>query len=95
VRRRRHHRHSVSRIQIDHSFLTDIYSNPSLSGVERRKTAGMYVEAVNHGLPRMHPQTARQFRRRVEFRARADSWLVKVATASRVLIPTQGPVLAA
>src|SRR5215469_10173473 len=37
-------------VQIDDPFLTDIYSDPSLSGAQRRKTAEMYVEAVNHGL---------------------------------------------
>jgi 5-methyltetrahydropteroyltriglutamate--homocysteine methyltransferase len=37
-------------VQIDDPFLTDIYSDPSLSGGQRRKTAEMYVEAVNHGL---------------------------------------------
>jgi hypothetical protein len=31
-----------------------------LSGTERRKIAEMYVEAVNHGLRGMHPQTARR-----------------------------------
>jgi len=37
-------------VQIDDPFLTDIYSDPSLKGAERRKRAEMYVEAVNHGL---------------------------------------------
>ena len=37
-------------VQIDDPFLTDIYSDPSLSAAERRKTAEMYVAALNHGL---------------------------------------------
>lgn len=37
-------------VQIDDPFLTDIYSYSSLSATERRKTAEMYVEALNHGL---------------------------------------------
>ncbi len=49
MHRRRHHRHSVYRIRIDDSFPIDVYSDPSLSGAERRKTAEMYVETLNHG----------------------------------------------
>jgi hypothetical protein len=49
VHRRRHRRHSVYRIRIDDSFPIDVYSDPSLSGAERRKTAEMYVETLNHG----------------------------------------------
>ena len=37
-------------LQIDDPFLTDVFSYSSLSAGERRKTAEMYVEAVNHGL---------------------------------------------
>ena len=37
-------------VQIDDPFLTDVYSDPSLSAAERRKTAEMYVAALNHGL---------------------------------------------
>ena len=37
-------------VQIDDPFLTDVYSDPSLSATERRKTAEMYVAALNHGL---------------------------------------------
>jgi 5-methyltetrahydropteroyltriglutamate--homocysteine methyltransferase len=37
-------------VQIDDPFLTDIYSYSPRSAAERRKTAEMYVEAVNHGL---------------------------------------------
>ncbi|HEV3119874.1 MAG TPA: hypothetical protein VGY58_22635, partial [Gemmataceae bacterium] len=49
MHRRHHHRHSVYRIRIDDSFPIDVYSDPSLSGAERRKTAEMYVETLNHG----------------------------------------------
>jgi 5-methyltetrahydropteroyltriglutamate--homocysteine methyltransferase len=37
-------------VQVDDPFLTDVYSYASLSAAERRKTAEMYVEALNHGL---------------------------------------------
>jgi 5-methyltetrahydropteroyltriglutamate--homocysteine methyltransferase len=37
-------------VQIDDPFLTDLYSDPSLSGVERQRRGEMYVEAVNRGL---------------------------------------------
>ncbi len=37
-------------VQIDDPFLTDVYSDSSLSAAERRKTAERYVEALNHGL---------------------------------------------
>lgn len=37
-------------VQIDDPFLTDVYSYSRLSAAERRKTAEMYVGAVNHGL---------------------------------------------
>lgn len=37
-------------VQIDDPFLTDIYSDSSLSDAEKRKKAQMYVEALNHGL---------------------------------------------
>jgi 5-methyltetrahydropteroyltriglutamate--homocysteine methyltransferase len=37
-------------VQIDDPWLTDVYSDPSLSAAERRKTAELYVEALNHGL---------------------------------------------
>ncbi|MBI3801415.1 MAG: cobalamin-independent methionine synthase II family protein [Deltaproteobacteria bacterium] len=37
-------------LQIDDPFLTDVYSDPSLSAVEKRKKAELYVAALNHGL---------------------------------------------
>jgi 5-methyltetrahydropteroyltriglutamate--homocysteine methyltransferase len=37
-------------VQVDDPFLTEIYSDPSLSAAEKHKTAEMYVEAVNQGL---------------------------------------------
>jgi 5-methyltetrahydropteroyltriglutamate--homocysteine methyltransferase len=37
-------------VQVDDPFLTELYSYSALSVTERRKTAEMYVEAVNHGL---------------------------------------------
>lgn len=37
-------------VQIDDPFLTEIFSEASLSVAERRRRAGMYVEAVNRGL---------------------------------------------
>ncbi|HXJ85113.1 MAG TPA: cobalamin-independent methionine synthase II family protein [Candidatus Methylomirabilis sp.] len=37
-------------VQIDDPFLTDLYSDPSLSDGLRRRRAEMYVEAVNLGL---------------------------------------------
>ncbi len=37
-------------VQVDDPFLTDVYSDSSLSAAEQRKRAEMYVEALNHGL---------------------------------------------
>jgi 5-methyltetrahydropteroyltriglutamate--homocysteine methyltransferase len=37
-------------LQIDDPFLTDVYSESSLSEVEKRKKAEMFVDALNHGL---------------------------------------------
>lgn len=37
-------------LQIDDPFLTDVYSDASLTAVEKRKKAELYVEALNHGL---------------------------------------------
>jgi len=37
-------------LQIDDPFLTDVYSDPSLSAVEKRTKAELYVAALNHGL---------------------------------------------
>jgi len=37
-------------LQIDDPFLTEIFSRPSMSGVERRRSAELWVEALNHAL---------------------------------------------
>jgi 5-methyltetrahydropteroyltriglutamate--homocysteine methyltransferase len=37
-------------VQIDDPFLTDVYSDPSLSATQRHKKAELYVEALNHSL---------------------------------------------
>ena len=37
-------------LQIDDPFLTDLFSDPSLSASEQRKTADIFVGAVNHAL---------------------------------------------
>lgn len=37
-------------LQIDDPFLTEIFSRPSVSPAERRKSAEMWVEALNHAL---------------------------------------------
>ena len=37
-------------LQIDDPFLTEIFSRPSMSSAERRKSAEMWVEALNHAL---------------------------------------------
>jgi 5-methyltetrahydropteroyltriglutamate--homocysteine methyltransferase len=37
-------------VQVDDPFLTDLYSDPSLDPMDRRRRAEMYVEAVNQGL---------------------------------------------
>jgi 5-methyltetrahydropteroyltriglutamate--homocysteine methyltransferase len=37
-------------VQIDDPFLTELFSYSNLSAAECRKTAAMYVEALNHGL---------------------------------------------
>jgi 5-methyltetrahydropteroyltriglutamate--homocysteine methyltransferase len=46
-------------LQIDDPFLTDVYSDPSLSAAERQQKAEMYVEAVNHGLQGIPPERVR------------------------------------
>ena len=46
-------------LQIDDPFLTDLYSGSPLSATERRRTAEMYVEAVNHGLRGIAPERVR------------------------------------
>jgi 5-methyltetrahydropteroyltriglutamate--homocysteine methyltransferase len=37
-------------VQIDDPFLTDVYSYSPLTAAEKRKTAEMYVDAINHAL---------------------------------------------
>jgi 5-methyltetrahydropteroyltriglutamate--homocysteine methyltransferase len=46
-------------VQIDDPFLTELYSYSPLSPAERRKTAEMYVEALNHGLQGIPPEKVR------------------------------------
>ena len=46
-------------LQIDDPFLTDVYSYSSGSAAEKRNTAEMYVEAVNHGLRDIPPEKVR------------------------------------
>ena len=46
-------------VQIDDPFLTELYSYSSLSARERRRTAEMYVAALNHGLDRIPPEKVR------------------------------------
>lgn len=46
-------------VQIDDPFLTELYSYSPLSAGERRKTAEMYVAALNHGLHGIPPEKIR------------------------------------
>jgi 5-methyltetrahydropteroyltriglutamate--homocysteine methyltransferase len=46
-------------VQIDDPFLTELYSYSSLSAAQKRKTAEMYVEALNHGLRGIPPEKVR------------------------------------
>jgi 5-methyltetrahydropteroyltriglutamate--homocysteine methyltransferase len=46
-------------VQIDDPFLTDVYSYSSLSAADRRKTAELYVEAINHALRGIPPEKVR------------------------------------
>jgi 5-methyltetrahydropteroyltriglutamate--homocysteine methyltransferase len=46
-------------VQIDDPFLTELYSYSPLSPSERRKTAEMYVAALNHGLRGIPPEKVR------------------------------------
>jgi 5-methyltetrahydropteroyltriglutamate--homocysteine methyltransferase len=46
-------------VQIDDPFLTDIYSYSTLSAGDRRRTAELYVEAINHGLKGIPPEKVR------------------------------------
>src|SRR5262249_31751357 len=46
-------------LQIDDPFLTDLYSGSALSASERRRKAGLFVDAVNHGLRGIAPERVR------------------------------------
>jgi 5-methyltetrahydropteroyltriglutamate--homocysteine methyltransferase len=46
-------------LQIDDPFLTEIFSRPSMSPAERRKSAEMWVEALNHALRGIPPDRVR------------------------------------
>ena len=46
-------------LQIDDPFLTDLYSGSALSASERRRKAGLFVDAVNHGLHGIAPERVR------------------------------------
>ncbi|MBI2502295.1 MAG: cobalamin-independent methionine synthase II family protein [Candidatus Latescibacteria bacterium] len=46
-------------VQVDDPWLTEIYSDSSLSIAERRKRAEMYVEVLNHGLRGIPPEKVR------------------------------------
>jgi 5-methyltetrahydropteroyltriglutamate--homocysteine methyltransferase len=46
-------------LQVDDPFLTEIHGRSSLSAAERRKTAGMFVEALNHALRGIPPEKIR------------------------------------
>jgi 5-methyltetrahydropteroyltriglutamate--homocysteine methyltransferase len=46
-------------LQVDDPFLTELYSYSPLDAAGRRKTAEMYVEALNHGLRGIPPEKIR------------------------------------
>ncbi|HLH24983.1 MAG TPA: cobalamin-independent methionine synthase II family protein [Chloroflexota bacterium] len=46
-------------VQIDDPFITEVYSFSTSSPAERRKTAEMYVEAINYGLRGIPPEQVR------------------------------------
>ena len=46
-------------VQLDDPFLTEIFSSPSLSHSGRRKTAEMWVEALNHSIRGIPPRKIR------------------------------------
>jgi 5-methyltetrahydropteroyltriglutamate--homocysteine methyltransferase len=46
-------------VQIDDPFLTEIFSQPDLRPAERRKSAEMWVEALNHALQGIPPEKIR------------------------------------
>jgi 5-methyltetrahydropteroyltriglutamate--homocysteine methyltransferase len=46
-------------LQVDDPFLTDVYSYSELSPEDRRRTADLYVEAINHALRGIPPEKVR------------------------------------
>lgn len=46
-------------VQIDDPFLTEVFSQPELSPAERRRSAEMWVEALNHALQGIPPEKIR------------------------------------
>ena len=46
-------------LQLDDPFLTEIFSSPSLSQAERKKTAEMWVNALNHAIRGIAPEKIR------------------------------------
>ncbi|HLK46746.1 MAG TPA: cobalamin-independent methionine synthase II family protein [Bryobacteraceae bacterium] len=46
-------------VQIDDPFLTEIFSRPGVSPAERRRSAEMWVEALNHALAGIPPEKIR------------------------------------
>jgi 5-methyltetrahydropteroyltriglutamate--homocysteine methyltransferase len=46
-------------VQIDDPFLTEVFSQPGLTPAERRKSAEMWVEALNHALQGIPPEKIR------------------------------------
>jgi 5-methyltetrahydropteroyltriglutamate--homocysteine methyltransferase len=46
-------------VQIDDPFLTEVYSYSTMDEAERRQTAELYVEAINHGLRGIPPEQVR------------------------------------
>ena len=46
-------------LQVDDPFLSDIFSDPKLDSGQRRRRAGLYVDAVNHALRDIAPEKVR------------------------------------
>jgi 5-methyltetrahydropteroyltriglutamate--homocysteine methyltransferase len=46
-------------LQIDDPFLSDLFSDPALDDAQRRRSAEIYVQAVNHGLRGIAPEKVR------------------------------------
>ena len=46
-------------VQIDDPFLTEVFSQPGLTTAERRKSAELWVEALNHALQGIPPEKIR------------------------------------